>query len=275
MSETRFKARLFFLAPVLASLLSGVFYAALFHYSGRSLVPITVLPEAGFGPLFNAVVFVTLVGVGGTIVYLLLKIDVQKLIRLLIGVSISVVAFIISVLYLEMLAGLFGFANGILWIWIIAVLLTAVVDIEFFCRNSVFYGVIVMVFGGALGAFLGASIPYWSAILILILLAFYDVIAVFKGPLGKLAVNGMGRLRGIVFSFKEIQMGLGDLTFYSMLTSRMLFSFGWLACFAALIGVLFGSFLGFKMLERNRVFPGLPFSVIFGLVASYVVIAFF
>ncbi|MEA2089915.1 MAG: hypothetical protein U9O89_04055, partial [Thermoproteota archaeon] len=105
MSETGFKAGLVYVAPVFVSLLVGVFCAALFLHSEMSLVPVTVFAEVGFGPLFNAVVFVTLVGVGGTLVYFLLKLGVQRLIRLLIGLSITGVTFMLLVLYLEMLCG--------------------------------------------------------------------------------------------------------------------------------------------------------------------------
>lgn len=275
MSETKFKASPFYLAPVSVSLIIGVFCAALFLYSQTSLESITAFPEAGFGPFLNAVIFVTLVAVGGTLIYLLLKRGIQRLIRSLIGVSITAVTFTLSVLYFDMLFGIVGFIGGELWAWILAVLLTVVVDVEVFYRDGMFHEAVIVVLGGAFGTFLAASIPCWSAVSILLLLAAYDVVAVYKGPIGKMTVEGLERLPGISFAFREIRMGLGDLTFYSMLVARMLLSFGWLVCFAAAVGVLFGSYSGFKMLERRKMFPGLPLSVVFGLAAGCAVLVLF
>ena len=73
------------------------------------------------------------------------------------------------------------------------------------------------------------------------------------------------RLKGLSFSFKDIQMGLGDLVFYSMLSGSMLFNFGIVSYIVSIVGILFGAFLTFVMLEKKRIFPGLPFPVFLGL----------
>ncbi|MGC9345818.1 MAG: hypothetical protein ACP5ER_03380, partial [Candidatus Bathyarchaeales archaeon] len=95
-------------------------------------------------------------------------------------------------------------------------------------------------------------------------LAIYDIFAVYRGPVGKIARSGLEHLRGLSFTFKDVQMGLGDLTFYSMLTSRVLLDSGPLFCFASATGVLIGTFLAFKMLEKKGMFPGLPFPTALG-----------
>ena len=63
-------------------------------------------------------------------------------------------------------------------------------------------------------------------------------------------------------------MGLGDLVFYSMLSGIMLFNFGLISCLVSLIGILVGSFLTLVMLEKKRMFPGLPFPILLGLVGG-------
>jgi len=103
-------------------------------------------------------------------------------------------------------------------------------------------------------------------------LAVYDVIAVYRGPVGKIASTGLEHLPGISFAFKNIRVGLGDLIFYSMLVSRMFLSYGWEVCIAATFGVLLGAFLSFKMVEKKTMFPGLPFSIMLGLAASFIVL---
>jgi presenilin-like A22 family membrane protease len=122
-----------------------------------------------------------------------------------------------------------------------------------------------LVLGGALGVFLGWSIPLVSALLILAFLAVYDVIAVYKGPVGKIASSGLDQLTGLSFSFRDIQMGLGDLVFYSMLCAAMLRWFTWVSYAISFAGVLAGSFVTFLVLEKKGMFPGLPIPIFLGL----------
>jgi presenilin-like A22 family membrane protease len=127
--------------------------------------------------------------------------------------------------------------------------------------------VAVVALGGALGIFFGFSIPLYSAVLILVFLAVYDVFAVYRGPVGKIAASGLDQLQGLSFSFKDIQMGLGDLVFYSMLMGVMFFSFlpSILPTIMAIIGIIAGSIITFFALERKGIFPGLPFPIVLGL----------
>jgi len=151
---------------------------------------------------------------------------------------------------------------------ILSLFITALASFTVFRTRSRACNLVVLCLGGALGTFLGVSIPTLSAILILGFLAIYDVFAVYHGPVGKIARSGLDQLRGLSFSFKDIQMGLGDLTFYSMLSGHMLLYFGLVQCLASIIGILFGCLLAFKMLERKGMFPGLPFPILFGLTAG-------
>jgi hypothetical protein len=97
-------------------------------------------------------------------------------------------------------------------------------------------------------------------------LAVYDVFAVYYGPVGKIAHSGLDQLQGLSFSFRDVQMGLGDLVFYSMLSGSMLLNYNSLVpYFVSLVGILAGSFLTLVMLEKKGIFPGLPFPVVLGL----------
>jgi hypothetical protein len=79
---------------------------------------------------------------------------------------------------------------------------------------------------------------------------------------------GLDQLQGLSYSFKDVQMGLGDLVFYSMLSGIMLFNFGLISCLVSLVGILVGSFFTLVMLEKKGIFPGLPFPILLGLVGG-------
>jgi hypothetical protein len=263
-----FKAKLIHLTPILASLLFGVLCAFLLLTSSIETYVITPFSEDIFGSLGNASYFVILVGVGASLIYFLLKQRSHKLITLITGFALTTAVFMLSFIYLLAAFSRFSIPHIEAFILISSLTITILVSFTIFRTQSRFCNLIVLCLGGALGTFLAASIPTLSTILILCFLAVYDAFAVYHGPVGKIALNGLEQLHGLSFSFKNIQMGLGDLTFYSMLSGHMLLNFGFISCTASIISILFGCFLSFKMLERKGMFPGLPFPIIFGLTAS-------
>jgi len=271
-AEKPFHAGPILLAPVAASLIMGVLFAYLIITSQAIFPSATPFPEIGLGPVVNALIFVVLTGFGASMIYLFLKRKMKNLIRFLIGFAITVVTFFLANVYLLMLFSLTSAADTELLAFVDAILITVVVDVELFAFHNIGGELVVLALGGALGTFLGAAIPTISAVLILLFLAAYDVVAVFRGPVGKIASEGLDYLRGLSFSFRDIQMGLGDLTFYSMLAALSLIRFGPIASFGSIVGVLIGSFLSFKMLEKRGMFPGLPFSIILGLLGMFMAV---
>lgn len=253
------------LTPIIVSLAFGVLCAHLL--SSTPIEPQVITPfQEGIGSFGNALYFVVLVGIGATLLYLLLKRESHKLITLITGFALTTAVFMLSTVYLVALSSTYSILSTDLSVFILSLAITIFADYLIFRTHSKASSAVVVVLGGALGAFLGSTIPVLSAIFILTLLAVYDVFAVYHGPVGKIARTGLEHLRGLSFSFKDVQMGLGDLTFYSMLIGRVFVSSGPFFCLASAIGVLVGVFLAFKMLEKKGMFPGLPFPIALGLI---------
>lgn len=255
--------------PIIASLLFGILCAFLIATSQMELYNVTPFSE-GVGSLGNAIYFVILVGVGASMLYLLIRTGRSKLISLLTGFALTLAVLMLSTIYLSIILEKFAISYAEAWILTLAITITALADYAIFESNNKLSDLTVLCLGGALGSFLGSTIPTLSTILILGFLAIYDAFAVYRGPVGKIAKSGLEQLKGLSFSFEEMQMGLGDLTFYSMLSGHMLIFLGWISCIASLIGILFGCALAFKMLERKGMFPGLPFPILFGLIAGFI-----
>lgn len=262
-----FKAKIIYLAPILASLLFGMLCAFILLTSTMEANTITPFPENVPGSIGNAFYFVVLVGFGASILYLLVKRRSYKLITLITGFAFTTATFMLSFIYLSAAFSRLYILYIEIFILVLSLLITILASFVFFRVHNKALTLMVLCLGGALGSFLGVSIPTLSVVLILCSLAVYDVFAVYHGPVGKIALDGLERLRGVSFSFKTIQMGLGDLTFYSMLSSHMLLNFGIISSLASIVGILLGCLLAFKMLERKGIFPGLPFPILFGLTA--------
>jgi presenilin-like A22 family membrane protease len=262
----KFRAQLVYLVPVLASLLFGLGCAYLLRTQPLPDINVTPFPEeSGSGPLSNALYFVVLVALSATVFYILLKRKSRKLIFALIAVALTTASLLLSIVYLS---AIFAYAPSLDFLVLpLSILVTVVFDLAIFRLGSRARNLAVVLLGGGLGVFFGVSVPFFSAVLILVFLAVYDVFAVYYGPVGKIAYSGLDQLQGLSYAFKDVQMGLGDLVFYSMLSGSLLFEFqpNLLPCFVSIIGITAGSLLTLVMLEKRGIFPGLPFPIAFGL----------
>ncbi len=112
-----------------------------------------------------------------------------------------------------------------------------------------------------------------TALVLVAALVVYDIVAVFRGPVGALAkAVEAGDLPGAMYTYGELTIGMGDLVFYSLVATTAMVSFGLFSFFGAALGILAGSYLGFRALSRYEMFPGLPFSLLLG-VAGMLLIA--
>lgn len=261
----KFTAQLVYLIPVLVSLLFGLICAYLLI--AQPLPPMNVTPFSegtASAPFGNAIYFVILISLSATIFYVLLKRKSRKLIFALIAMALTTASLLLSLIYLS---AIFAYAPALDFLVLpLSIVLTLIFDLAIFRLGSKARNVAVVLLGGGLGVFFSAAIPFFSAILILVFLAVYDIFAVYYGPVGKIAHSGLDQLQGLSYSFKDIQMGLGDLVFYSMLSGSMLMNYkSFFPYFISLIGILAGSFLTLVMLEKKGIFPGLPFPIVFGL----------
>jgi len=144
----------------------------------------------------------------------------------------------------------------------------------------------VMAVGILIGAFLAIIMPTWTTITMLIGISVWDIISVKKGPIRKIMELTGGidpdyekKMRDPdnndgqetvdaqeTFDIAEIEIGVGDLAFYSMLTAHALTASGnILVALMAAVGILIGSFYTIRALKRNKILPGLPLSIFIGL----------
>jgi presenilin-like A22 family membrane protease len=266
--QDKFKFQFIYLVPILASMLFGLACAYLIAPQQSEAIPVTPIPETTPGaPFGNALYFVVLIAISATLFYFLLKRKSKNIIKGLIIVALTAASLLLSVVYLSAILAFFPFIDNLWVIIALSIVVAVLFDLSIFRFGSIARNVAVVAIGGALGIFFGFSIPLYSAVIILVFLAVYDIIAVYKGPMGKIAVSGLDQLQGLSFSFKDIQMGLGDLVFYSMLMGIVFFNFtpNFLPTIMAIVGILVGSIITFFALEKKGIFPGLPFPIMLGL----------
>lgn len=268
-----YKASPLQILPVVAALiLAGVLTYGL-QASRAEIAVITVFPETPSGVTLNASIFVIMMAAAATMIYLLLKFRRKSTVRYLITGAMFFVTFFLLNWYSEAYAAhLAPVLNVYGYFWIALTLIVSALLLLALHRGSSIMGLLaVTIIGSLTGTFLGASIPALTATVLLAALAVYDLVSVYRGPIGKIAeMTDLEEFKGAVFTVGDLTIGMGDMVFYSMLVSTAMINLGTLAYLGGFIGVTVGNFLGFKLLERREVLPGLPLSIGMGLAAMFI-----
>lgn len=267
-----FKAKPEQLLPeIFAIALAGLLTYSL-RVSNAPIETITIFPETTGGVTLNASIFVVLMAATGTLMYLFIKYGLKRLVKNLITLAMFALMFFLftwyGTLYVDYLPPIL---TSSIWIWLLISILTSIaLGMAIYKSKGRLHLAAIIIIGGMTGTFLGVSIPTLTAAALLLALAGYDLFAVYKGPIGKMAQSAdLEEFTGAVFTYGDLTVGMGDMVFYSMLASNSMMNFGTLPFAAAAVGLIVGAYLGFKMLEGRDMFPGLPFAIILGLALMY------
>lgn len=141
--------------------------------------------------------------------------------------------------------------------------------------------VLVLLNGAELGFFLGVSFQRLTVIFLAFLFSAYDFYSVFRGPISRMLGRPSARPSGqeeavarpersflgpMMVNFGEVEMGLGDITFYSMMPTAV-YAEG-LGLPLTLLEVLLidvGVGITLLLLRKIRPLPGLPVPLILGV----------
>ncbi len=260
--EPAFKPRPKHLLPVLLGLVATGILG--YPLSNGVALPAQVTPFTGTsiaGASENAVIFVFALAVAATAMFLLIKRGRMRFIRGMIKGALIIVSFAVAFWYGASLLSI-----DVSLLLLLSVAVAAFIGLTVFGKGRVGQLVGVTVLAALTGLFLGYSIPLVTALVLVGALVVYDIVAVFRGPVGALAKTvGSGDLPGAMYSYGELTIGMGDLVFYSLVATTALANFGVWSFLAAAAGILAGTYLGFKALSRYEMFPGLPFSLLLGV----------
>ena len=269
-----FKPRLSHLYPVILSL--GATGILGYPLLASSVVTATVTPFQGdtlSGASLNALYFVVALGFTATAMLFLVRRGKLRVLRQLVKVAVVIVCFTVALWYSSTVYFLLGvaFDDALAFAILLATSIAVAVALGWFVfgkdKRRQLAGVVGL--SALTGVFLGRSIDPLTALVLAGALVVYDIVAVFKGPVGALARTvEVGDLPGAMFNYQELTIGMGDMVFYSLLAMTAML-FGLASFIGAGLGIVGGTFLGFKALQRFEMFPGLPFSLVFGVVGMF------
>lgn len=199
----------------------------------------------------------------------------MRFIRRLVKVALIVVSFAVAFWYsTSILASVVDLSTDLWTIvsLILSVGIAAAIGFTIFAKGQTHQLAGVTALGALTGVFLGYSIGLVTALVLVGALVVYDIVAVFRGPVGALAKTvEAGDLPGAMYTYGELTIGMGDLVFYSLVATTAMVFYGPLSFLGAALGILAGSYLGFRALSRFEMFPGLPFSLLLGVAGMLLV----
>jgi presenilin-like A22 family membrane protease len=259
------------LGNLLTSMVAAALLGMIVFLSGFRLYA-EPIPESEFGFLAaigNAILFVVLATVGATLVVLLLKYGRERFLRYLLIGAFGFISIVVALYFGYLYVVIFQFIDPYLAIlFLIAFIMTmSLAFITVDDTNRMKNGGL-LIFGAAIGAFLGVVLPVWTSVLLLIGLAIYDYFSVKKGPIRKiveLTEDDPDKLGALAVSTAEWDIGLGDVAFYSMMTALAIVNFGFLPTILTVIGIIAGFLITLKLLETRGIIAGLPAPVALGL----------
>ncbi|MFX0179521.1 MAG: hypothetical protein ACFE78_04975 [Candidatus Hodarchaeota archaeon] len=259
------------------------------------------LSEEEFGALggiVNGVIF-TIMAAGSAflIIYLVKKrgIDVLKYIF---GLSFGFLSFFLSLFFSSIILYLIflqfpespslvhtynAFVNILLPIYV--GIFTLFLLYGYFTSKSIaIKNIIVLYMGLLVGASMGVLMPLWTTLAILIGISIWDIFAVLykKGPIKEMIdIASQGNDKNAeskkdiqekiesgeaVYETSKLEIGIGDLAFYSMLTSSALIQANSIiVMILTAIAIIIGTGITIMGLKRNKILPGLPISIFLGI----------
>ncbi|MEM4246183.1 MAG: hypothetical protein QW390_02690 [Candidatus Bathyarchaeia archaeon] len=263
----RYAASPRYLTPVMLSLIFTGCLSLIIKVQKISVEPITIFPETPSGATLNSSLFIIPIAVAATVIYVLVRLGLHRLVTGIIKATLILAVFVIflwygALVYPDNVARDILDPSNLL----IAGFSTTALALMMYRGGSALQVIALTLVSSFTGTFLGASIPLLTAFVLLAGLSAYDVISVFRGPIGKIAEKTeLEKLMGAVVNYKGLTIGMGDLVFYSMLGSGSMLNLGYGSFLGSAAGVVAGAYGTFKMLEKREMFPGLPLPLVSGM----------
>lgn len=196
----------------------------------------------------------------------MLRKNIILLFTLSIAMSVFLILLIILSAYLEL-----NVIYSILFSILTSVTLTYAI---FMSRSQLIKLLSHVVVASIIGSFLGLTLQTPSVIAILMVFSLYDAIAVRKGPIieivKELESKGISGT-GVSCEVHGIEIGMGDLVFYSAFTSHVLIISSIFSYVAVTIAILIGTYISLLLLlRRKEIVAGLPIPIGLGLLAFFI-----
>jgi hypothetical protein len=296
----RVKSSLYPLPIIIAVVVAGILAYLTFFVAGVQ-VEESYFPEEELGALavvLNGVVFTVIAAISAFImIFLIRKIGVG-VIKYIFGLSFGFVSFFITLMFLDVITFLifvqFPETTPVIKLYYLftdiyipaltGVLVFLLIYNYFTSKSIKTKNFIVLYISLLVSASMSIILPFWSTIAVLIGISLWDIFAVLykRGPIKAMIdivstnddesdasnadVEEKIKSGEGVYDTSKLEIGIGDLAFYSLLTSSvLLFTNNIIVVIFTTVAILIGTGITISGLKRNKILPGLPISIFMGI----------
>jgi hypothetical protein len=248
------------------------------------------------GGLINGLIFTIMAAISSFIIIFIVKRRGIDVLKYIFGITFGFLGFLLTTFFGQIILFLifynFPETNIVYLIYYssfyILLVGTAALTILMIYRYLTSFSLItknfiVLYIGLLVGALLGIMMPLWTTLAILIGISCWDIFAVKskRGPIKNMidlaSKNSEENITEkeleeklqsgeFVYDTSKLEIGIGDLAFYSMLTTSALIITGNLIIMAlTAISIIVGTGITIQGLKRNKILPGLPISIFLGI----------
>jgi hypothetical protein len=291
--------------PIIVSVVCSGILAYLTYVEAGVKIDGGYISETEFGAiagLINGIIFTVVAAISSFIIIFLVKKKGVNVLKYIFGISFSFLGFFLSLFFGEILLylifstfpateTLFIIYYSFYYIMLISIgAYTFLMIYKFFKSESSFTKNFVVLYIGLLtGALMGIIMPLWTTLAILIGISLWDIFAVLykRGPIKEMIdlvaikddqesisedeLKEKIKSGEISYDTSKLEIGIGDLAFYSMLTSSALILSNNLIVMAITsVAVIVGTGITILGLKHNKILPGLPISIFLGITAMLI-----
>jgi hypothetical protein len=282
-----------------------IIFAGLLAYLTYIIAGIQVdggyFPEEEFGAaavFLNAIIFTSMAAVSAFIIIFLIKKMGINVLKYIFGISFGFIGFFLTYMFAEVITFLIfiqfeetALLVNLYWL-IINIFLPFLVGLfvfyilfKYFTSKSITVkNSIVLYISLLISASMSIILPLWTTLAILIGVSLWDIFAVLykHGPIKEMIdlastqeendnfaeekIKEKIEQGEALYDTSKLEIGIGDLAFYSLLTSSILIHTGniFLTIFST-ISIIIGTGITISGLKRNKILPGLPISIFLGI----------
>ena len=288
------KRRLYPIPTIIVVIIAGIL-SYLTYFEAGVQVDGGYVSESEYGVIggiINGLIYTVIAALSGFIIIFVIKKKGIGTLMYIFGVGFGIVAFFQTWFFGEIILWLIFNTNLRLFYLfdIELIFFTAVFTIlliyKYFTSTSIkLKNFIVLYIGLLIGASMGVLMPLWTTLAILIGISLWDMFAVFykHGPIKQLIemvseptddensiseeeINTKVESGEYAYDTSKIEIGIGDLAFYSMLTSSALVhTNNIIVMIVTAVAIIIGTGITIMGLKRNKILPGLPISIFLGI----------
>ncbi len=284
--------------PIIITVISAGILAYITYVLAGIQIEGGYVSEAEYGPaaaLWNGIIFTALAGFSSFIIIFLVKKKGIDVLKYIFGASFGFIGFFLTIFFGEIILYLifynFFYDYGLQYmisiyiLYIGSAIFTVLMIYRYLTTKSfIVKNCIVLYIGLLIGAMMGTVMPLWTTVAILIGISCWDIFAVKhkRGPIKEMIdiasegtteeslseeeVNAKIESGEIEYDTSKLEIGIGDLAFYSMLTSCALIqTSNVVVMILTALAIIIGTGITISGLRRNKILPGLPISIFLGL----------